>query len=1076
MLFCLTMSRNISLVCLVLLMMTAKVLAQSEVLELTEVEQRWINDHPVVKFTGDPNWLPYEAFKADGAYIGIVAEHLHLIEKLTGLKFQPIPVKSWTESLKIATAGKVAVISGDAADAILNKHFSPVDSYSHNPIVIIMNMHQHYVETLDEVKKRKIAIIKDYGYTTDIYKQYPDFHFIEISNIQEGLAGVAEGRFDAMLATMALASYTIAEMGLHNIKVVGKTPIVMDLTLFIDKRQPELHSIINKSLKLISTTDTNNILQGWIKYNYIEKTDYTLAILVSILSVAFLGLYAYRNNRLSREVNLRIKTVKDLKKADEILKLSLQRLLSHREHTPLGVIEWSADFEVLDWNQAAERIFGFTKQEMMESRATEKILPARNRTAVDEVWNDLIRNQVGVISVNENLTKDGRTILCEWYNTPLTDLDGTVIGVASLVDDITVRMQTEQTLQSQAMIINQIHDSVVSLDLNGVVASWNKGAEKLFGYAADEIQGKHINNILPEKEQSFLLSEIMTNLNAKGTYETEVNLRKKSGDDFVTHLSASMIYDENDQASGMVFYSLDVTKQKRLEKEIEQSQARFEAIFESIPDAIVYASPDKKVLMINNATIEMFGYGKPELMGELTSILYASSEDFEKQAGKRFSIDGVSTRIPYEVNYKRGNGEVFPGETLGVHVKSAKGDLLGYLGIVRDVTKRKQAEDKLKQFQYVLDKTLDCVFMFDADSMNFIYVNEGAIQQIGYTRKELLKMHPYDIKPNYTEGQFRELIIPLISLQEKTLNFETVHQNKSGKNIDVEIFLQYIKSQDNQSIFIAIVRDITERKRIENELHQHREHLEELVRERTSGLYAARDEAERANAAKSEFLSRMSHELRTPMNAILGFGQLLELDGEDLKAEQRGNVREILDAGQHLLTLINDVLDLSKVESGKFAISMKDVKVSEVLKQCITLINKDINVQQLELVDHISKYDYRVQADFTRLKQVMINILINAVKYNHDYGKIVLEAEVIDGHYLRISVTDTGVGLSEDEISGLFIAFERFDKLHNTEGVGIGLNITKHLVELMGGRVGVDSRKGEGSTFWFELVLSEQVS
>lgn len=233
-----------------------------------------------------------------------------------------------------------------------------------------------------------------------------------------------------------------------------------------------------------------------------------------------------------------------------------------------------------------------------------------------------------------------------------------------------------------------------------------------------------------------------------------------------------------------------------------------------------------------------------------------------------------------------------------------------------------------------------------------------------------------------------------------------------------------------------------------------------------------RKEAEHANTAKSEFLSRMSHELRTPLNAVLGFGQLLDLDAEGLNATQRGNVKEILVAGRHLLNLINEVLDLAKIESGKMEITMEDVPVDDPLQQCITLIQSQAEARQVELIDHISGKGYTVQADFTRLKQALLNLLSNAVKYNHDHGRITLDCETIGKQVLRIRVTDTGRGLTKEDRNKLFTPFERIDAANNVEGTGIGLVITKHLLELMGGTIGVESTPGEGSTFWIELALS----
>ncbi|MET0087896.1 MAG: diguanylate cyclase [Sedimenticola sp.] len=285
----------------------------SELHIFSRQEQEWIKDNPKIPFTGDPNWLPYEAFTEDGVYIGIVADHLKIIEHKTGLKFSPIPVTNWTESLRIANQGNVWMISGDAADTILNKAFIPVQTYSQNPIVIVMGYQHNYVERLDEIKGKRIAIIKDYGYTADIFNTYPNYNFIEVENIQEGLNGVVDGTFDAILATMALASYHIAEMGLHNIKVVGKTPIVMDLTLFVAKEQVLLQSIIRKALQSISIAESQDILQSWIRREYVEKTDYRLVIEVTLSLVLILVIILIWNRRLQREIRLRIQSDKALR-------------------------------------------------------------------------------------------------------------------------------------------------------------------------------------------------------------------------------------------------------------------------------------------------------------------------------------------------------------------------------------------------------------------------------------------------------------------------------------------------------------------------------------------------------------------------------------------------------------------------------------------------------------------------------------------------------------------------------------------------------------------------------------------
>jgi PAS domain S-box-containing protein len=361
--------------------------------------------------------------------------------------------------------------------------------------------------------------------------------------------------------------------------------------------------------------------------------------------------------------------------------------------------------------------------------------------------------------------------------------------------------------------------------------------------------------------------------------------------------------------------------------------------------------------------------------------------------------------------------------------------------------------------------------MFDAVSLRFTYVNEGAMQQTGYTQQELLGMHAYDLKPEYSEAGFRMLISTLLSGELPSLNFETIHVHKNGQQIPVDIFLQYVTTGNEQSSFVAIVRDITERTYVENELEGYRGVLETLVDERTSELSAARDEAERSSHAKSEFLSRMSHELRTPLNAILGFGQMLELDEADFNETQNENVQEILRAGEHLLALISDVLDLSKIESGKLDISMENVQINDLLSQCISLIQPLADERKVEVVNRISDNHCIVQADGIRLKQILVNLLSNAVKYNRENGFIMLDSELTDNQHIRLRVTDRGVGMSENDIAKLFSPFERLDQKNNVEGTGIGLVICKYLAELMGGTIGVESSPGTGSTFWVELVL-----
>ena len=271
--------------------------------------------------------------------------------------------------------------------------------------------------------------------------------------------------------------------------------------------------------------------------------------------------------------------------------------------------------------------------------------------------------------------------------------------------------------------------------------------------------------------------------------------------------------------------------------------------------------------------------------------------------------------------------------------------------------------------------------------------------------------------------------------------------------------------------------DITERKLAEEQILKLNSELELRVKNRTSELMSAKEDAERANKAKSEFLSRMSHELRTPMNAILGFSQLLEADkSQPLSEDQTESVNEIIHAGEHLLELINEVLDLARIESGKISVSLEPVSVQEVLIECTALIKPLAEEREITVDEYNScNNNYYVLADHTRLKQVLLNLLSNAVKYNKEKGLIKISCESI-GDNLKLCVADTGGGLATNEQERLFIPFERLGaETTGIEGTGIGLALCKRIMECMNGEIGLGSTGSAGSEFWIILPISTAI-
>lgn len=290
---------------------------------------------------------------------------------------------------------------------------------------------------------------------------------------------------------------------------------------------------------------------------------------------------------------------------------------------------------------------------------------------------------------------------------------------------------------------------------------------------------------------------------------------------------------------------------------------------------------------------------------------------------------------------------------------------------------------------------------------------------------------------------------------------------KDGSQFPLFISAKRVVLSDGPLTYAFLI-DFTERKRAEEELLRYRQHLEELVQTRTAELNAARIAAESASRTKSEFLSSMSHELRTPLNAILGFGQLLEM-GENLTEEQLDYAREIMQAGTHLLELVSEVLDLSKLDSGKTDLLIEPVNCSVLAESCLLLVTPLAKKQGITI--EIGQIGGLVLcADRVRLKQVVLNLLTNAIKYNRPNGRVWLHAMAGNQGRMRLAVSDTGYGIAADKLPMLFQPFNRLGAEHGViEGTGIGLVISQRIVGMMGGKIGVESEEAKGSTFWIEL-------
>ncbi|HEY5672118.1 MAG TPA: PAS domain S-box protein [Malonomonas sp.] len=509
------------------------------------------------------------------------------------------------------------------------------------------------------------------------------------------------------------------------------------------------------------------------------------------------------------------------------------------------------------------------------------------------------------------------------------------------------------------------------------------------------------------------------------------------------------------------------------EANLLKAEALQRAIFNSANFSSI-ATDAKGVIQIFNVGAErMLGYTAAEVMNKNTPAdisdpqeVIARAKALSKEFGTKIT-PGFGALVfkarrgiedIYELTYIRKDGSRFPAVVSVTALRDEQDTIIGYLLIGTDNTARKQASQYARS---LIEASLDPLITINAEG-KITDVNEGSIKVTGVPRQKLVgtDFSNYFTEPERAREGYREAFSKgAVTDYPLTIRHEDGHLTDVLYNASV-----YKDVQGNVLGVFAAARDVTERKR-----------LDRVLQEKNVELESARSVAEKANLAKSDFLSSMSHELRTPLGAILGFAQLMESGKPEPTPAQKRSIDQILKAGWYLLELINEILDLALIESGKLSLSLEPVSLKEVMHECEIMVEPQAKERDIRVVFSEITSPYFVNADRTRVKQILINLLSNAIKYNKEYGTITVNCTLTPADQIRISVRDTGAGLTPKQLTQLFQPFNRLGQKGDVEeGTGIGLMVCKRLAESMGGVIGVESTVGEGSVFWFELVQTTE--
>ena len=536
---------------------------------------------------------------------------------------------------------------------------------------------------------------------------------------------------------------------------------------------------------------------------------------------------------------------------------------------------------------------------------------------------------------------------------------------------------------------------------------------------------------------------------------------------------------ENDTAA------VEIVSEVPREEALRKAGALQNAIFNSANFSSI-ATDEKGVIQIFNVGAErMLGYAAGDVLNKITPADISDPQEVIARA-VALSAELATTITPgfqalvfkasrgiediYELTYIRKDGSRFPAIVSVTALRDEQGGIIGYLLIGTDNTARKQVEEERKRLDQrlrdqqfytrsLIESNIDA--LMTTDPLGIITdVNKQMEALTGCTRDELIGA-PF--KNYFTEPERAEAAIKLVLNEKKVTNYELTASARDGKKTVVSYNATTFYDRDRRlQGMCAVARDVTERKRFEQALQESNVELE-----------SAKSAAEKANLAKSDFLSSMSHELRSPLNAILGFAQLMESASPSPTASQSESIAQILQAGWHLLKLINEILDLAVIESGKVSLSPESVSLAELMSECRAMMEPQAQQHGIGMTfpQFDDEHPFFVRADRTRLKQIIINLLSNAIKYNKERGTVAVDCTVSAPERIRISVADTGAGLPPEKLAQLFQPFNRLgQEAGGVAGTGIGLVVTKRLAELMEGVLGVESTVGVGSVFWCELI------
>ena len=644
------------------------------------------------------------------------------------------------------------------------------------------------------------------------------------------------------------------------------------------------------------------------------------------------------------------------------------------------------------------------------------------------------------------------------------------------------RLETLNDLVTR--VTDSINEIMIIAGPTGKIQRVNHQALEVFQCGQVDFAGRSVDELLSVSDMAQFKEQYDGKINTdlpilyqlcfvEAPFEAEVSLRYRFSMDreaALPHpylLRGTRLYDRFGKEEGAILVASDISRVKEREfrlrqKEIEKTLRLLQVTLGNIRHGIAVFDENGLLLVCNDSYGTITGC-QPEWMAPGTA--YGRFLELEESRISLSTLSSYDRDVP-KLQAKMASWESYYLDGRVIFCESNMMPDGGFVLVARDVTEQREEAEQIRRLSYAVEQSPVEVIITDTDGM-IEYVNAKFTENTGYSREHAVGRKTSMVRSGQTPNQYYDSLWETLQAG-NNWSGEVLNKRKDGSLFWQQLSVAPMYDPDGTvRNYLATKENIDERKKAEEELAKHRDHLQDLVDERSRELISAKDEAEKANRAKTEFLSSMSHELRTPLNGILGFAQLLEMNRKEQLTQTQGDyVQQILKAGQHLLDLISEILDLAKIEAGKLTINAAKVDMNQILLESIALVDNMAHVKEISISNLVTLDPLIAVGDMTRIKQTVVNLLSNAVKYNRKGGEVMVTAEFTESDMLALSVTDTGYGIADGKMEDLFTPFNRLGvEGQNIEGSGIGLTITRKLMHMMGGDIRVESEEGVGSTF-----------